>query len=120
MASRIATRDVVFTCNFELLVIGRIEFYQHVIGLKKNVTCNRVERGCTFTAPFGKKTNQFLELPFRAGFCTIVGRAVDMGEKGWRTADAVHLYSHYPAGLGEADTQRLPMSIFVGAMSRNR
>ena len=55
----------------------------------------------------------FLELPFRAGFDTVPGRAVERGGKGWRTADAVRLYSHYPLGLGEADTQCLSMSNFV-------
>ena len=50
----------------------------------------------------------------------VSGRPVESGGKGWRTADAVGLYSHYPLGLGEADTQCLPMSNFVSAMSRNR
>ena len=42
------------------------------------------------------------------------------GGMGWRTANAVHLYSHYPDGLGEADTQCLPSSKFVGTISINR
>ena len=72
-------------------------------------------------APFGKKMKLCLELSFRAGFDTVSGRAIERGGKGWRTADdAVHLYSHFPVGLGEADTQCLPMSNFVYAMSRNR
>ena len=70
-------------------------------------------------ASFGETMKSFLELPLRAGFETVSGRAVERGGKGWRTADAVHLYSH-PVGLGEADTQCLPISDFVGAMSRNR
>ena len=72
-----------------------------------------------FHAHLGKKRKSFLELPFPVGFDTVSGRAVERGGKGWRTADAVHLYSH-PVGLGEADTQCLPISDFVGAMSRNR
>ena len=51
-------------------------------------------------------------------FRTIPGRVVERGGKGWRIADAVHLCSHYPVGLREADTQILPMSIFVSVMSR--
>ena len=77
------------------------------------------ERGL-LPPPFEKKMVSFLELPFRAGFDTISGRAVEMDGKGWLTANAVHLYSHYPVDLGEADTQCLPISNFVGAMSRNR
>ena len=73
-----------------------------------------------FPAPFGGKMASFLELPFRAGFETASGRAVEGGGKGWRTADAVHLYSPYPDGLGEADTQCRPSSNIVGAMSRYR
>ena len=62
-----------------------------------------------FEYPLGKPIevklpNEFLKLPFRAGFDTVSGRAVERGGKGWRTADAVHLYSHHPVGLGEADT----------------
>ena len=41
----------------------------------------------------------------------VSGRSVERGEKGWRTADAVHLYSHYPVGLGEANSQSLPIPI---------
>ena len=77
-------------------------------------------RGVFFACPFWVITEYFLELPFQAGFSTVPSRAFDRGEKGWRTADAVHLCSHYPVGLAEADPQRLPMSIVVRAMSRNR
>ena len=62
----------------------------------------------------------FLELPLRAGFDTVSGRVVERGIKGLRTADAVHLYSHYPVRLGVADTLCLSTSNVVGAMSRNR
>ena len=49
----------------------------------------------------------------------VSGRAVETGGKGRRTADAVHRYSYYPVGLGEADTQSLPMSKIFTEMSRN-
>ena len=61
---------------------------------------------------------KILELPFRAGFSTVPGRAVKMDGKGWRTADAVHLCPQYLIRLGEADPQGLPMSIFVFAKCR--
>ena len=70
--------------------------------------------------PVWGKIKTFLELPFRARSDTVSGRAVERGGKGWRSADAVGLYSHHPLGLGEADTQCLLMSSFVGAMSRSR
>ena len=69
---------------------------------------------------FGDNLKYFLELQFRAAFRIVSGRAVERAGKGWRTADAVHLCSHYPVGLREAETQGLPMSVFVCAMSRNR
>ena len=47
------------------------------------------------------------------GFDTVSGRAVETGGKGWRTADAVDLYSHYAVGLGEADTQMAVHAIHV-------
>ena len=56
-------------------------------------------------APFGEKLKHFLDLPFRAGFRTVPGRAVESGGKGWQTADTVHLCYHYPVGLGEAGPQ---------------
>ena len=71
-------------------------------------------------AILGEQIESFLELPFRAGFDTVLGRAVERGGKGWRTTDAVGLFSHYPVGLREADTQCLPFSNYVGALSRNR
>ena len=71
-------------------------------------------------APFGKNMKLFAKIPLRGGFDTVSGRAVERGGKGWRTADAVGLYSHHHLGLGEADTQCLPMSSVIGAMSRNR
>ena len=86
--------------------------------MKHYAAWNGVE-SVAFPAPFGGKMASFLELPFRAGFETVSGRAVERGGNGWRTADAIHLYSHYPDGLGEADTQRLPLPNTVGAMSRN-
>ena len=76
--------------------------------------------GLFFACPFWVETEYFLELPSRAGFSTVPGRAVERGGRGWRTADAIHLCSHYLVGLGEFDLQSLPMSHFVGAMSRNR
>ena len=87
--------------------------------MKHYAAWNGVE-SVAFPAPFGGKMASFLELPFRAGFETASGRAVEGGGKGWRTADAVHLYSPYPDGLGEADNQCLSFSTFVGTMSRNR
>ena len=49
----------------------------------------------------------FLELMFRAGFRPVSRRAVERGGKRWQTADAVHLCSHCPVGLGEADPRSL-------------
>ena len=84
-----------------------------------NGAWNGVE-SVSFPAPFGEKMKSLLELPSRASFDTVCGRSVERGGKGWRTADAVGLYSHHHLGLGEADTQCLPMSSVIGAMSRNR
>ena len=81
-----------------------------------NGAWNGVE-SVSFPAPFGEKMKSLLELPSRASFDTVCGRSVERGGKGWRTAGAVDLYSHYPVGLGEPDTQCLPMSNFVGVMS---
>ena len=40
-------------------------------------------------APFGEKMKSFVEHPFRVGFDSVSGRAIERGGKGWRTADAV-------------------------------
>ena len=87
--------------------------------MKHYAAWNGVE-SVAFACLFGGEIISFLKRPFRAGFDTVSGRAVERGGKGWRTADAVHLYSHYPIGLGEPDIQCLPMSNFLCAMSRNR
>ena len=82
-----------------------------------------VERGgerLFLPVPFGEKMKSVMELPLRVGFDTVSGRAVERGGKGWYTADDVGLCSHNPIGLRDAETQCLPMSNYVSAMSRNR
>ena len=78
------------------------------------------ERGCFSRDPSGGKLRNILELPFRAAFSTVSGRVVERRGKLWRTADVVHVCSHDPVGVGAGDTQYLPLSSFVCAMSRNR
>ena len=97
----------------------RLTWSYHSIAAARLVEHN-LEGGCLLPAPFEEKLKYFLELPFRAGLGTVSGRAVERGAKDWRTADAVHLCSHCPVWLDEADPQSLPMSFFVCAMPRNR
>ena len=78
------------------------------------------ERSCLSPDPSGGKLKNILELPFRAAFSTVSGRVVEKRGKLWRTADVVHLCSHYPVGVGVGDSQYQPLSSFISAMSRNR
>ena len=68
-------------------------------------------RALAFAYPFWTKKKSFLELPFRGGFDTVSGRAAERGGKSWRTADSVHLYSHYRVGLGEAADTQMPVHV---------
>ena len=88
-----------------------IFYFYNVIGWRGGVSCRPL---------LGERWKYFLGLPLRASFSIISGGAMKRVVKSWRTADAARLFSHYPVGLGEADTQNVPMSMFVNAMSRNR